>query len=144
MSKSPITVEVTVKAPMTKVWDSWNNPEHIVKWAFAQDDWEAPSAENDLRVGGRFSTVMAAKDKSASFDFNGVYTAVKEHELIEYDMEKGADETESRRVKVVFSEVPEGVRVVETFDPENENTEELQRSGWQAILDNFKKYTEGI
>ena len=142
MNKNPITVEVIVKAPMAKVWESWNNPEHIVKWAFASDDWEAPRAENDLRVGGRFSTVMAAKDKSTSFDFNGVYTAVKERELIEYDMEKGANEAVSRHVRVVFTETPEGVKIIEAFDPENENSEELQRSGWQAILENFKKHTE--
>ena len=87
MDKNPITVETIVKAPLSKVWEYWNKPEHIVHWAFAADDWEAPAAENDLRVGGKFKTVMAAKDKSASFDFGGVYTVVKENELIEYDMD---------------------------------------------------------
>jgi uncharacterized protein YndB with AHSA1/START domain len=134
--KNPITIQAVVNAPMEKVWDAWNRPEHIVNWAFAQDDWEAPSAENDLRVGGKFKTVMAAKDKSASFDFTGTYTAVKEHGLIEYDMDDG------RHVKNEFTQLPEGVKIVTTFDPENENSEELQRSGWQAILDNFKKYVE--
>jgi uncharacterized protein YndB with AHSA1/START domain len=133
--KNPITVQTVVKAPISKVWQYWNQPEHITKWAFASDDWEAPAAENDLRVGGKFSTTMAAKDKSASFDFAGVYTAVKEHALIEYDFG-------DRHTKVEFSETPEGVKIVETFDPENENPEEMQRSGWQAILDNFKKYIE--
>lgn len=138
MSRNPITIETVVKAPMSKVWEGWNKPEHITKWAFASDDWEAPAAENDLRTGGKFKTTMAAKDKSASFDFGGVYSSVKEHELIEYDM------TDGRHVKVEFTETPEGVKVVETFDPENENPDEMQRSGWQAILDNFKKYTESI
>jgi len=135
---NPITVQATVKAPMAKVWESWNEPEHITKWAFAQDDWDVPSAENDLRTGGKFTTVMAAKDKSAQFDFSGIYTVVKDNELIEYDMDDG------RHVKASFAETPEGVQVTETFDPENENSEELQRNGWQAILDNFKKYTENL
>lgn len=87
--------------------------------------------------GGKFKTVMAAKDKSASFDFTGTYTAVKDHELIEYTLDDG------RRVKVEFAELPEGVKVTETFEPETANSEEVQRSGWQAILDNFKKYVEG-
>jgi uncharacterized protein YndB with AHSA1/START domain len=138
MEKNPITVETIVNAPISKVWDGWNNPEHITKWAFASDDWEAPHAENDLRTGGKFTTTMAAKDKSTSFDFSGVYSEVKEHELIEYDMEDG------RHVKVEFTELPEGVKVVETFDPENENSEEMQRNGWQSILDNFKKYAESL
>lgn len=132
-----ITVQTTVNAPIEKVWEYWNAPEHITQWAFASDDWEAPHAENDLREGGKFKTVMAAKDKSARFDFTGTYTVVKEHERIEYDMDEVG-----RHVKVEFVAVPEGVRVVETFDPETENSEEMQRSGWQAILDNFKKYVE--
>jgi uncharacterized protein YndB with AHSA1/START domain len=135
MNKNPITVETVVKAPIEKVWEYWNKPEHIVHWAFASDDWEAPAAENDLRVGGTFKTTMAAKDKSTSFDFAGVYSAVKENELIEYDFG-------DRHAKVEFTILPEGVKITQTFDPENENSEEKQRSGWQAILNNFKKYVE--
>ncbi len=136
MNKNPITVETIVKAPISKVWDFWNKPEHITKWAFADDSWEARDAENDVHVGGKFKTTMAAKDKSTQFDFDGTYTAVEEHKLIEYDMSDG------RHVKIEFSEVPDGVKVIETFDPEQENAEDFQRQGWQAILDNFKKYTE--
>ena len=131
-----ITVETIVSASMAKVWKYWNEPEHITGWAFASDDWEAPTAENDLRAGGKFKTRMQAKDGSSGFDFTGTYTEVKEHELIEYDMDDG------RHVRVEFAEIPDGVRVTETFDPESENSEEMQRSGWQAILDNFKKYVE--
>lgn len=130
-----ITVSTVVHAPFETVWNAWSQPEHIVRWAFASEDWEAPAAENDLRVGGRFKTVMAAKDRSASFDFEGTYTVV-EHGLIEYDMDDG------RHVKVEFEAVPEGVKVTETFDPETENTPEMQRDGWQAILENFKKHVE--
>jgi len=131
-----ITVQSVVKAPIEKVSEFWTKPEHIVHWAFASDDWEAPAAENYLRVGGRFKTTMAAKDRTTSFDFTGVYTNVKEHELIEYDIDDG------RHVEVEFRELPEGVKITETFEPENENPEKMQRSGWQAILDNFKKYAE--
>jgi uncharacterized protein YndB with AHSA1/START domain len=130
-----ITVETTVKAPIEKVWKYWNEPEHITKWAFASDDWEAPSAENDLRVGGKFKTVMAAKDKSTQFDMAGVYTAVEEKALIEYEFG-------DRKAKIVFEVVPEGVHIIESFDPEHLNSEERQRAGWQAILDNFKKHVE--
>ncbi len=131
-----ITVLTVVKTPIEKVWEFWTKPKDIVHWAYASDDWEAPAAENDLRVGGKFTTTMAAKDKSASFDFTGVYTIIKEQELIEYDIDDG------RHVKVEFTELPEGVKITETFEPENENPEKMQRSGWQAILDNFKKYAE--
>lgn len=147
--QTPITVHTTINAPLEKVWECWNKPEHIVNWAFASDDWEAPHAENDVRTDGKFKTVMAAKDESASFDFTGTYTDVKEHELIEYDMdppslagEAGYGEAR-RHVKVEFEEIPAGVQVTETFDPEYENPPEMQRQGWQAILDNFKKYVEG-
>ncbi|TSC84274.1 MAG: activator of Hsp90 ATPase 1 family protein [Parcubacteria group bacterium Gr01-1014_13] len=133
-----ITVETMVHAPMEKVWESWTKPEHIVNWAFASDDWEAPVAENDLRVGGKFKTVMAAKDKSASFDFAGVYTDVQEHGFIEYTMDDG------RVVSIQFVQLPEGIKIIEVFDPEKINSQEKQRAGWQAILDNFKKYTESL
>lgn len=135
--KTTVTVETIVQSPMEKLWEYWTEPEHVVKWAFASDDWEAPHAENDVRVGGKFKTVMAAKDKSTSFDFTGAYTRVKIPELLEYDMDDG------RHVKVEFAELAQGVRIVETFEPEKTNPEEMQKSGWQAILDNFKKYVEG-
>ncbi len=141
MSQS-ITIQTTVNAPVAKVWDYWTKPEHITHWAFASDDWEAPRAENDLRVGGTFVTVMAAKDKSTSFDFNGTYTAVEPMQVIEYDMQKAESEAVARHVKTVFAATPEGTHITETFDMESQNSEEKQRSGWQAILDNFKKYVE--
>lgn len=131
-----ITVETVVNAPLAHVWNAWTEPEHIVQWAFASNDWEAPAAENDVRVGGTFRTVMAAKDKSTSFDFTGTYSVVNLHERIEYDMSDG------RHVTTTFAQTPDGVRVTETFDPETENSEEMQRAGWQAILDNFKKHAE--
>ena len=138
MDKStPITIEITVDAPIDKIWDAWSKPDHIVHWAFASDDWEASHAENDLHKGGRFKTVMGAKDQSVSFDFVGTYTEVIENKIIEYDIDDG------RHVRTVFEEKPEGVKIVQTFDPEHENTAEMQRSGWTSILDNFKKYVEG-
>lgn len=131
-----ITVQITVNAPLAKVWECWTDPKHIPGWSFASDDWEAYGAENDLRVGGSFKTTLAAKDKSFSFDFGGVYSALKEHALIEYDMGDG------RHVKIEFTQTPEGVQVVEAFDAEATNPVEMQKEGWQAFLGNFKKYVE--
>lgn len=136
MTFPTITIEATIHAPVERVWEAWNGPEHIVRWAFASDDWEAPHAENDLQVGGRFKTTMAAVDGSASFDFTGAYTVVNRHARIEYDIDDG------RHVAIEFCQVPGGVRVVQTFGAESENPLELQRAGWQAILDNFKQYVE--
>jgi uncharacterized protein YndB with AHSA1/START domain len=132
----PITVETIINAPLEKVWEYGNKPEHIKNWAFASDDWHSPSSENDLRTGGKFKTRMEAKDGSAGFDFEGTYTNVKENELVEFVMPDG------RKVKVVYEQTPKGVRVTEIFDPESENPPEFQRQGWQAILDNFKAYVE--
>ena len=134
----PITVQTSINASIEQVWNAWTNPVHITKWAFASPEWEAPTAENDVRVGGTFTTLMAAKDKSASFDFTGVYTDVKPLESLAYTMEDG------RKVSVSFTKLGEVVHVTETFDPENENPEDMQRSGWQAILDNFKQYVETL
>lgn len=132
----PITVSSIIKAPSNTVWDCWTGPEHIVKWYNASDDWHAPSAQNDLRPGGEFSTRMEAKDGSAGFDFEGVYDAVEPGKAIAYTLGDG------RKVAIRFTEVEQGTQVEETFDPENMNPVEMQRDGWQAILDNFKKYAE--
>jgi len=133
-----ITVETTVKAPIEKAWAAWGEPKHIMQWCHASDDWHAPYAENDLRTGGKFKTTMAAKDGSFSFDFGGVYDNVEKHKLIEYKIEDG------RQVKITFSSNGNETKVVETFDPESENPVEMQRAGWQAILDNFKKHAESL
>jgi uncharacterized protein YndB with AHSA1/START domain len=137
-AKQAITVEIVVNAPLAKVWESWTLPQHITKWNQASDDWHTPYAENDARTGGKFKSTMAAKDGSMSFDFEGIYSLVATHERIEYAMADG------RTVKVTFVANGNETKVIETFDPENENSLELQRGGWQAILDSFKKYTEGL
>ncbi|MDZ4822833.1 MAG: SRPBCC family protein [Flavobacteriales bacterium] len=131
-----ITVETTVNAPVEKVWKLWNGPEHIIQWNNASDDWHNPKSENDVRVGGKFKHTMAAKDGSVSFDFEGTYTTVREHERLEYTIADG------RKVQVTFTAEGNSTKVVETFEMENENSEELQRGGWQAILGSFKKYAE--
>ena len=131
-----ITVKTTINASIEKVWNFWTLPEHITKWSFASPDWHTPYAENDLREGGKFKSTMAAKDGSMSFDFEGEYTLVKQNEAIEYIMADG------RKVEITFNETPNGVEVIESFDPETQNPEEMQRGGWQAILDNFKNYAE--
>lgn len=140
-----ITVHTTINAPIDKVWEYWNNPDHITKWAFASDDWEAPHAENDLKIDGKFITRMAAKDGSASFDFTGTYINIIPNELIEYSMSMDLMDSNGRKVSISFSKTEEGKTLVtETFDPENENSEDMQRAGWQAILDNFKRHVENV
>lgn len=137
MEKKEITVQSTVKAPIEKVWDYWNAPEHITKWNTASEDWHTPRSENDLRVGGKFSARMEAKDGSFGFDFGGTYDEVIPHEKISYTMDDG------RRTNITFSSDGDNeTKVVETFEAESTNPVEMQRGGWQAILDNFKKYTE--
>jgi uncharacterized protein YndB with AHSA1/START domain len=131
-----ITVENTINAPVEKVWQCWTDPQHITKWCQANDDWHAPYADNDLRKGGSFKTTMAAKDGSFQFDFGGIYDNVDQHRLIEYTMGDG------RKVKITFAEKDNTTHVVETFDAESTNSAELQQQGWQAILNNFKSYTE--
>jgi uncharacterized protein YndB with AHSA1/START domain len=134
--KIAITVEATIHVPVEKVWEYWNKPEHITQWCNASPDWHVPRAENDLQVGGKFSTRMEAKDGSFGFDFGGVYDEVKTNELIDYTMGDG------RKVSIIFSEDGNTTKLVETFEAEEENPVEMQRGGWQAILDNFKKYVE--
>ena len=134
--KTIITVESTVNAPVEKVWKYWSAPEHITQWNNASDDWHTPRAQNDLKTGGTFSVRMEAKDGSFGFDFGGVYDSVKKNEYIEYTMGDG------RKVKVYFTPQGDKTKVTESFEAETTNSEEMQRGGWQAILDNFKKYTE--
>jgi len=134
--KTIITVETTVNAPVAKVWEYFTKPEHITQWNNASDDWHTPRAENDLRTGGNFVYRMEAKDGSFGFDFGGVYDAVTTNEYIEYTMDDG------RKVTVTFAEDGNAAKVTESFEAEEMNSAEMQKSGWQAILDNFKKYTE--
>ena len=133
-----ITVETLVNTPLTHVWNCFTQPEHIMAWNHAGDDWHCPAARNELSVGGEFSYTMAAKDGSFSFDFAGVYTEVTALKTIAYKL---GDE---RTVQLTFSEEAKGTRVTETFDPENENPVEMQQMGWQMILNNFKKHTEAV
>ncbi|SMD15470.1 SRPBCC family protein [Pedobacter nyackensis] len=135
-NKTTITVEAVVNAPVDKVWEFWTKPEHIIKWNNASEDWHTPKAENDLRVGGAFSSRMEAKDGSFGFDFGGVYDEVKTNELIAYTL--GDD----RRVKISFAADGQTTKVTEVFEAEAINPVEMQQTGWQAILDNFKKYAE--
>ena len=131
-----VTVQTIVQKDLPTVWRCWTEPLHIMDWTHASDDWECPHAENDLRLGGKLMTRFAAKDKSASFDFVGTYTEVIPMQKIAYTIEDG------RIVVIVFEETDNGVLVTETFEVENENPIEMQRTGWQAILDNFKKHAE--
>ena len=135
-NKTIITVESTVNAPVEKVWEYWTKPEHITKWNNASDDWHTPRSENDLRVGGSFVCRMEAKDGSFGFDFGGAYDAVTDNEYIQYTLHDG------RKVKITFTGKGASTKVVESFEAEETNSVEMQKGGWQAIMDNFKKYTE--
>lgn len=138
VSMKPITVSAIIQAPLHTAWDAYTLPEHIVQWNFASDDWHCPSAINDLRVRGKFSSRMAAKDGSASFDFEGEYTRVEPQKSLTYSFG-------DRQAEVEFEPVAPGqTRITLSFDPETENPEEMQRSGWQAILGNYKKHAESL
>jgi uncharacterized protein YndB with AHSA1/START domain len=130
-----ITVETLVKATLQEVWRAYTTPHDIMKWNAASDDWHTTAATVDLRVGGAFSSRMEAKDGSFGFDFAGTYTAVKHRKLIEYAFG-------DRKAKVEFLDGENGVTVKVTFEPETENDVEMQRGGWQAILNNFARHLE--
>ncbi|MEY4440066.1 MAG: hypothetical protein RIQ36_1530 [Pseudomonadota bacterium] len=130
-----ITVETIVKASIAKVWHAYTTPEDIKQWNAASDDWHTTQASVDLREGGAFTSRMEAKDGSFGFDFAGTYTKVVPHELIQYIFG-------DRVATVTFVKVPDGIKVEVSFDAESEHSEEQQRQGWQAILNNFAKHVE--
>lgn len=136
MPNNKITIEAIVNKPINEVWGKYTVPEHIMQWNHASDDWYSPSAENDLRVGGAFTYKMAARDGSYSFDFSGVYDEVDKNKKIAYTLDDG------RKVVVEFNELGDSVKIVTTFEAEQSNPLDMQKAGWQAILDNFKKYVD--
>jgi uncharacterized protein YndB with AHSA1/START domain len=131
-----ITIETAINAPVEKVWHCWTTPEHIIRWNNASDDWHTPYAENDLRVGGEFMSRMESKDGQFGFDFSGTYDEVSHQERIAYTIADG------RKVSIEFNAAGNATMVKETFEAENTHPVDMQRNGWQAILNNFKKYTE--
>lgn len=136
MEKTKITIETNINAPIEKVWTYWTVPEHITNWYFASPEWHAPRAENDLRSDGRFLTRMEAKDGSFGFDFSGTYTMVKLHETIAYTLD------DDRTVHVAFEATGNFTKLTQIFEAEDTHPIEMQKGGWQAILNNFKTYTE--
>ncbi len=134
--KTKITVETAVRVPVATAWKLFSEPEHITHWNQASDDWHTPWAENDLRPGGKFDFRMEARDGSSGFDFSGVYDQVNANEEIAYTMDDG------RKAKVTFSRRGPDTAITETFEAESENPVEMQRQGWQSILDHFKRYAE--
>jgi uncharacterized protein YndB with AHSA1/START domain len=136
--KTKITVQATINAPIEKVWKYWTTPVDIIKWNHALDDWHTTHAVNDLRLWGKFSSRMEAKDGSMGFDFSGVYKNVILLKQIDYTLD------DDREVTITFSSVDGKTEIVETFEAENVYPPEKQREGWQAIINNFKKYAENI
>lgn len=135
MSHSKITVQVTINATVKKVWDYYTSPNHIIHWNFADPSWHCPSAENDMRIGGTYKARMEAKDGSFGFDFEAVYTDISEGKNFTYEFG-------GRTATVQFNDLGSETEVIVSFDPENENPVDMQQAGWQAILNNFKAYTE--
>lgn len=131
-----IHIEANIHASLEQVWECFTQGHHIQNWNFANSDWHCPRAENDLKTGGKFCYTMAAKDGSFSFDFEGVFNEVQIYQSIEYTMADG------RKAKVWFEAKDGGILVSEDFEPESQNSHEMQQAGWQAILNNFKQYTE--
>lgn len=134
--KTNVTISATVNAPVAKVWEYWNDVKHITQWNSPSEDWHSPRGENDVRPGGSFNIRMEAKDGSFGFDFGGIYDVVDTHKQIAYTL------GDNRKVDITFVANGETTSITETFETENQNPVEMQRMGWQAILDNFKKYTE--
>lgn len=134
--KDPIIISLEINAPLEKVWNSWTNPKDIVKWNFASNDWYCPQAENDLKVGGKLKSTMAAKDGSFSFDFIATYTKVSPMSQIDYTIEDG------RKVSVLFEQKGDKVIITESFEAEDINSRDMQYEGWKAIMENFRKYVE--
>ncbi|TGL57302.1 activator of HSP90 ATPase [Leptospira ognonensis] len=137
MKQAPLTVQAKISSDVHKVWNYYTAPEHITKWNFADPSWHCPSAENDLKAGGKYKARMEAKDGSFGFDFEAVYSEVLPEKKLAFTMEDGREAT------VLFQELGNETNVIITFDAENENPIEMQIGGWQSILDQFKKYTEG-
>ena len=133
-----ITIETLVHAPINLVWDTWNSPNHVVHWNHASDDWHSPKAENNFVVGGKFVYRMEAKDNSFGFDFSGTYEEIVDKKRVVTRLD------DNRLVKTEFYGENDSVRIVETFEAEDQNSIELQREGWSAILNNYKLYTESL
>lgn len=138
MKTTKITISETIAANIHKTWDFFTKPEHITKWNFASDDWHCPEAENNLKPGGCYHARMEAKDGSFGFDFEAVYDEVVDQQKIIYTM------TDSRQATTLFEKIDGKTKVTTTFEAETENPVDMQRDGWQAILNNFKKYVEAI
>lgn len=131
-----IQITTDIQAPIKEVWDAWVSVEGVQHWAFASDDWAAEGIENDIKPGGKFSSKMYAKDGSAEFIFSGKYDTVEPQNHVTYTLDDG------RKVEIAFEEIPDGVRIVQRFEAETENPKKMQQEGWQAYLDNFKRYVE--
>jgi uncharacterized protein YndB with AHSA1/START domain len=132
-----ITVEAIIEAPIDIVWNFWTKPEHVQHWNFASPDWHCPKATSDFNVGGEFHYIMAAKDGSVDFDFCGTFTKILDRSFIEIFLEDG------RELNIQFESEGEHTKIIETFEPEEVNSIELQKQGWQSILNQFKQYVEG-
>lgn len=130
-----ITIDTIVNSSISKTWNFYTEPQHITQWNFADPSWHCPSASNDMKIGGKYLARMEAKDASFGFDFEAYYTEINEGKNFTYEFG-------GRKCTVQFEEIGDATKVTISFDPETENPIEMQRTGWQIILNNFKNYTE--
>src|SRR5690606_23836148 len=136
MNFTKITIEALIAASPEKVWDYYNSPKHITQWNHASDDWHCPKAENDMKIGGTYLARMDAKDGSFGFDFKAIYDEIIPMAKVAYTLE------DERKVVTTFEKQGEQTKVTTVFDAEGMNPIDMQKAGWQAILNNFKRYTE--
>jgi len=134
--RKQITVSASVNVPVDYVWTYWTEPEHILGWNHASEDWHTQAAENDLRENGRFLYRMEAKDGSYGFDFTGVYKKIIPFKEIDYELD------DSREVRITFESKEDKSVITETFEAESTQSVKMQKAGWQSILDHFKIYAE--
>lgn len=136
MTKQQITIKTTIDAPVERVWEAYTTPADITRWNFASDEWCCPSAEADLKVGGAYKARMEAKDGSLGFDFEAIYDEVEPNKALTLVM------TDGRKARTTFVTTENGTEVTTVFDAEDQNSIAMQRDGWQAILNNFKRHAE--
>ena len=133
----PITIEITILKPLEKVWEYFYNPKHIDKWNYPTPNWHCPKADIDFREGGSFDYRLEYKDKTFGYDFAGVITEISDRKYVKSTLKDG------RKIEVHFNKIDENTtEVVEIFEPEQQYSREMQRTGFYAILDRFHKYVE--
>jgi len=133
-----LSVQTSIKAPIEKVWKCWTTPADIIQWNNPSEDWETTSVTLHLKDNGNFIYKMKTKDDSVAFDFTGIYDKVIINEYIKSTLFDG------RKVVNIFKSNGDETILIENFDPEAQTPIPDQEAFTQAVIDNFKKYVEGL